>query len=183
MTGKTALHNIIVSFDEMGLICSNIGYKEFFEYALHFKDIFKDEYDIIKKDLDRLEKLEIANKNNEGLVRDNVKLINRNLELEKEYNYLKKEYDTKDLECIDLLRENQELRLFANKLNNTNFVLCGELATAEKYKQALEKACERLDDDCPVSQELIDDLDCENCNNNCKECWKKFFLKEVFEDE
>lgn len=30
-----------------------------------------------------IERLEIANKNNEGLVRDNVKLINRNLELEK----------------------------------------------------------------------------------------------------
>ena len=132
MTGK----NIVVSFDDMGMICSNIGYKEFYEYALHFKDIFKDEYDIIKKDLDKLEQLE---------------------------------------------NENQELRLFANKLNNTNFVLCGELADAEKYKQALEKACEKLSDDCPVSQELIEDLNCENCKDNYKECWKKYFLKEVFE--
>lgn len=50
------------------------------------------------------------------------------------------------------------------------------------YTKALDKACERLDWDCPVSQELVDDLDCENCNDNCKECWKKYFLKEVLED-
>ena len=50
-------------------------------------------------------------------------------------------------------------------------------------KKALDKACERLDWDCPVSQNLIDDLDCENCKNTEKECWKKYFLKEVLEDE
>lgn len=162
LNSKEALNNIAVKFDEMGMLCTTIAYSEFWQNDLHFKEIFETEYDIIKKDLDRLEKLEIANKNNEGLVRENVELINKNLELGK---------------------ENQELRLFANKLNNTNFILSGELADAEKYKQALEKACERLDDDCPVSQELIDDLDCENCNNNCKECWKKFFLKEAEEND
>lgn len=46
-------------------------------------------------------------------------------------------------------------------------------------KKALDKACERLDWDCPVSQRLVDDLDCENCKNTVKECWKKYFLKEV----
>ena len=132
----------------------------------------RDGYEIIKKDLDKLEQLE----------NENQKLKERYNELQFDYNDLQKDYDVLDAECIELEKENQELRLFANKLNNTNFVLCGELADAEKYKQALEKACERLDDDCPVSQELIDDLDCENCNNNCKECWKKFFLKEAEEN-
>ena len=51
------------------------------------------------------------------------------------------------------------------------------------YIKALDKACEILDWDCPVSQELVDDLDCENCNDNYKECWKKYFLKEVLENE
>lgn len=39
---------------------------------------------LIKQDLDRLEQLEKAYKNNEGIVRDNVKLMNKNLELQKE---------------------------------------------------------------------------------------------------
>ena len=47
-----------------------------------------------------------------------------------------------------------------------------------KMKKALEKACERLEYICPVEVELIEDLDCENCEDNYKECWKKFFLKE-----
>ena len=51
------------------------------------------------------------------------------------------------------------------------------------YIKALDKACEILDWDCPVSQDLVDDLDCENCNDNYKECWKKYFLKEVLENE
>ena len=65
------------------------------DYLLPVK-VFK----IIKQDL---EQLEIANKNNEGLSRENVELINRIFELGKDYN-------AKDLECIDLLKENQELK-------------------------------------------------------------------------
>lgn len=44
---------------------------------------------IINRDLEKLEKLEIANKNNEGLVRENVDLINRNLKLQDENTKLK----------------------------------------------------------------------------------------------
>ena len=52
-----------------------------------------------------------------------------------------------------------------------------------KLKKALDKACEMLEWGCPVEQDLIDDLDCENCKNTEKECWKKYFLKEVLENE
>ena len=50
-------------------------------------------------------------------------------------------------------------------------------------KKALDKACESLEWGCPVEQDLIDDLDCENCKNTKKECWKKYFLKEVKDND
>lgn len=58
----------------------------------------------------------------------------------------------------------------------------------QKLKKALDKACKMLDWDCPVSQDLIADLDCENrCSTDfeecCRECWKIYFLKEVLKDE
>ena len=49
-------------------------------------------------------------------------------------------------------------------------------------KKALDKACEMLEWGCPVEQDLIDDLDCENCKSTEKECWKKYFLNEALED-
>lgn len=77
-----------------------------------------------------------------------------------------------------LEKENRELRKAVKSWNENGGKL---IKQNTKLKQALEKACERLDDDCPVSQELIDDLDCEECESNCKECWVKYFLKQVFE--
>ena len=61
--------------------------------------------------------------------------------------------------CIDLEKENQKL------------------------KKALVKACEMLEWGCPVEQDLIDYLDCENCKSTEKECWKKYFLNEVKDNE
>lgn len=52
----------------------------------------------------------------------------------------------------------------------------------EQLEKALDKACERLEDctgDCPRGLELVEDLDCDECDNNCKECWIKYFMKEV----
>lgn len=109
-------------------------------------------YKLIKQDLERLEQLEIANKNNEGLVRENVDLINRNLKLQ---------FDLQTAQCIAMSSTKENAKL----------------------KQALEKSCERLDYTCPVEEELIDDLDCENCKFNRKECWKKFFLKSDLEEK
>ena len=94
-----------------------------------------------------------------------VYYTNKNKQLEKENQGLKK------------VRDN-----YSDQLNYVWNIVNSLKDENTRLKQALEKACERLDDDCPVSQELIDDLDCENCNSNCKECWKKFFLKEVEEN-
>ena len=68
------------------------------------------------------------------------------------------------INCIEM--ENQELKEENNKL-----------------KKALDKTCEMLECGCPVEQDLIDDLDCENCKNTEKECWKKYFLNEVVDNE
>lgn len=57
-----ALENIGIEFDAMGMICTNIGNEEFYKKDLHFKEIFKTEYNIIKKDLERLKKLEEKDK-------------------------------------------------------------------------------------------------------------------------
>ena len=61
-----------------------------------------------------------------------------------------------------------------------------DLDRLEKLEKAFDKACERLDWGCPEEQNLIDDFidyfDCENCKNTEKECWKKYFLKEVLEE-
>lgn len=60
-----------------------------------------------------------------------------------------------------------------------------DLDRLEKLEKALDKACERLAlvYDCPVAQDLIDDLDCGNCYDNYKECWKKHLLREVISNE
>ena len=54
-----------------------------------------------------------------------------------------------------------------------------DLDRLEKLEKALDKACEKLDYTCPVEEELVEDLDCDDCDNNCKDCWKKYFMKEV----
>ena len=59
-------------------------------------------------------------------------------ELKETINDLQKDYDALDFEQVELYAENTKL------------------------KKALEKACEKLDCTCPVEEELIDDLDCEN---------------------
>lgn len=58
MNSKKALKNIVINFDNMGMICSNLNYEEFYIKDLYFKEVFKTEYENILKNLDRLEKLE-----------------------------------------------------------------------------------------------------------------------------
>lgn len=85
MNSKEALENIVIDFDNMGMICSNLGYEEFYCKDLHFKEIFKSEYESILRDLERLEKLEKEykesrkvikswNENGGELLRENAKL-------------------------------------------------------------------------------------------------------------
>ena len=59
------------------------------------------EFNVVKNALDRLEQLEIADRNNQNLVKTNVDLVNKNLELQKENQELKEEIqDLKDNETI-----------------------------------------------------------------------------------
>lgn len=54
-----------------------------------------------------------------------------------------------------------------------------------KYEEAFDRSCNYIADslgECPVSQDLVDDLDCENCSDNYVDCWKKYFM-EVLENE
>ena len=86
------------------------------------------------------------------------RLEKENQELKETINDLQKDYDALDFEQVELYAENTKL------------------------KQALDKSCERFSYyTCPVSEELIEDLDCKNCKDNYKECWVKFFLKEVLD--
>jgi hypothetical protein len=90
-----------------------------------------------------------------------------------------------DKKALELEKENQEL-LMALENKNKEIKKLKNLIHDNPYKKALDKACEILNWDCPVSQDLIADLDCENrCSADfeecCKECWKIYFLKEVME--
>lgn len=49
----------------------------------------EEDFKTIKQDLERLQQLEIADKNNANLVKTNVDLVNKNLELQKEIKELK----------------------------------------------------------------------------------------------
>ena len=72
-----------------------------------------------------------------------------------------------------------------DNINHCLLTIKQDLDRLEKLEKAFDKACERLDWDCPEEQNLIDDFidyfDCENCKNTEKECWKKYFLKEALE--
>jgi uncharacterized protein (DUF3084 family) len=216
---------------------------------------------IIKQDLERKEQLEIADRNNQNLVKTNVDLVNKNLDLQKEItelkdqlSYFKEEgenwqsaYEWSQaknsilkLENEELKKENQKLKKDYNLLDTTmesdDRIICELLKEKEQLKndiklnetqiddltlevanykhaleekneiimdlkdlgvkigrekyqleKALDKAYERLNWDCPVSQAVIDDLDCENrCSSDfeevCKECWKMFFLNLVVDE-
>lgn len=66
-----------------------------------------------------------------------------------------------DLELLEQLKQQRD------SLAINNGELCVKVTDLEK---AFDKACERLDYDCPVGINLIDDLDCENCCDDIKKC-------------
>ena len=63
------------------------------------------EFNIVEKALDRLQQLEIADRNNQNLVKTNVELVNKNLELQKENQWLK-----------ELIKEYKRLKELANQV-------------------------------------------------------------------
>lgn len=106
--------------------------------------------------------------------REDLEVLRQDLErleeLEKENKILKKVIENSN-KGYDVL------------MKNANIQDLNRLQEIYKLEKALEKSCEKLDYTCPVEEELIDDLNCENCKDNYKECWKKFFLKEDLENE
>ena len=114
-----------------------------------------------------------------------AKEIEHNAKVKEKYNIIKQYIE-------ELEKENQELKEQLKLSNDSQETVINTMSLVEKEKEqlekALDKACERLDWDCPVSQGLINDLDCENrCSEDfeecCKECWKIYFLKEVLKNE
>lgn len=107
-------------------------------------------------------------------------------EIKQAFKELKQDLD--QLEKLE--KENKELKETNNIVffkNNSNDIRIKNIINENaKLKQALDKACERLEyyiDNCPCGEELIEDLDCDECDNNCKECWKKYFMKEVLDND
>ena len=58
-----------------------------------------------------------------------------------------------------------------------------DLDRVEMLEKALDKACELLADYtgiCPFNKKLMYETNCDlNCKDTYKECWKKYFMKEV----
>ena len=137
----------------------------------------------VLKDLERLEQLE---KRNKELVNIIDELREENFKIKQIQTCIWGEQDAVRQKQIEtLIKENQDLKVFVDAYANTRDEL---LIKNEQLEKALDLACERLNWDCPVSQDLIADLDCENrCTDDfeecCKECWKLYFLKEVLKDE
>ena len=102
-----------------------------------------------------------------------------------------------DLERLEQLEKENEILNKALDIAKVDYTtarinLDNASARIKDLEKALDKACEMLNWDCPVSQDVIDDLDCENrCSSDfdetCKECWKMYFLNladvEVLENE
>ena len=109
MNSKEALENIVINFDNMGMICSNLGYEEFYSKDLHFKDIFKTEYESILKDLDRLEKLEKENKELKNTILS-LELDTCIPKLRKENKELRNSIKSWDETAGNLLKENIKLK-------------------------------------------------------------------------
>ena len=91
-----------------------------------------------------------------------------------------------DLERLKQLeKENQEWKEAYIKVNEelhcafargTDSARFDVLEENEKLEKALDKACEMIAICPPID---VDVETCEKVENECKECWKKYFLKEV----
>ena len=93
----------------------------------------------------------------------------------------------KSKECLERLlkyaniNEAELITKYGYSASNDIETIKQDLDRLEKLEKALDKACEKLDYTCiPVEEELVEDLD---CDNNCKECWKKYFMKEVSKND
>ena len=104
--------------------------------------------------LQYVEQIEIANKNNEGLVRENVDLINRNLKLQEELkrsqDTIKKWMDDHKQLIIDNGKMKKSLDILKNKRVNisqllkTTFIVYNSLAILLGYDKLTQEEYELL---------------------------------------
>ena len=113
---------------------------------------------IIKQDLERKEQLEIADRNNQNLVKTNVDLVNKNLELQKEIAelkdqvaYFKEEFEGWQSACewaeaknSILKLKNQELKeiIKANFFYHKNSEEIGYRKPMPKYQDKIKEVLE-----------------------------------------
>ena len=138
MTSKEALEDIVIDFDNMGMICSNLCYEEFYCKDLHFKEIFKTEYESILRDLDRLEKLEKENKNSKeelGMYIDTYyKFYEENKKLKKVIEILKtKKVNIFHLYVFDTYEQYKEHYPFAEYNNKKDMLNKKEYKILKEY--------------------------------------------------
>lgn len=132
MTPKEALDRL--------LMLARPCYYEVREHRKIYCDMLEN---TINQALDRLEQLEIADRNNQNLVKTNVELVNKNLKLQNENQGLKekaKKYDEivnlkttpnvieKSLadymnKCIALEKENQELKEYFDQIASGDTII------------------------------------------------------------
>ena len=154
MNSKEALDNIAVEFDEMGMICSNIAYKDFWEKDLHFKEIFGCEYEIIMKDLDRLEQLEKELKQTKLNFRNSQthskncykKLKEKYIELQYDYNDLQKVYDIQEEDYDQLFEKFLKSEEENQGVKDDNTRLWHSLECANNENAKLKQAIKILED-------------------------------------
>ena len=134
------------------------------DYALEYEDDegYKDWvielYNTIKQDLERKEQLEIADRNNQNLVKTNVDLVNKNLDLQKENNELKDQlsqlkeesedwqsaYEWSQAKNAILKLKNQELKeiIKANFFYHKNSEEIGYRKPMPKYQDKIKEVLE-----------------------------------------
>ena len=87
----------------------------------------------------------------------------------------------KDLEKLKKLEE--QVRVLNKRYKNKNIKYNKLYKQALQYDLALDKACEKLQFTCPIQEELVKDINCNDCHHNCQECWRRYFMKEVLDNE
>lgn len=137
-----------------------------------------EDYQTIKQDLECKEQLEIADRNNQNLVKTNVELVNKNLELQKEIaelkdqiSYLKEDgeewqsaYEWSQAKNSILKLENQELKKENQKLKKDYNLLDTTMESDDRIINSLLNEKEQLQNDIKLNETQIDDLTLEVAN-------------------
>lgn len=166
-------------------------------------EIYKEELDTIKQDLEAYEQLK---QDHDKTLINNGELVVKVEDLKEDLRLTTIErtncedlWEEEHLKCCELEKENQELKEKAQKydelckhnvMESQSFgddLIQGILALNKRviernkrFLKALDKACEMIAI-CPPFDVNVEE--CEKVENECKDCWKRYLLKEVLENE